>query len=448
MSKRFTDSIKAAPGGTLYVEDMHAKIALMGTDQDRITVEVNLEVADSDAELLQRFVDESELVLEPYDADFRLRFVTPQNRSEGSVQTWFKDFLRTVTFQGKRRISVHTDITIILPTEFSVDLSNKFGDVRMTDVTGKLVVNNSAGKVDVGECGGYLDVSTSFGETSVRNFSGNIALESMSGNVTVERVAGTATVGNSFGDVGFQQIEGTVTIISQSGDVVGSNAKSNCKIKSSFGTVDVSNVAGDLDVTGVSSDIFAADAIQNAKISTSFGAVDAKRITGSLTVEGQSITVNAMNVEGDASIQSSFGQVRVEHIGGNLDVTSSSSHVTADDIAGDVNITNSFNDVLVRQTSGSIRVTSESGMIEVSDISLLPQNAEVSLKASFGSIRLMLKSDVDAWITASSEFGKIQSDFPVYLGEEGRSTVRINLGDEVVPIRIIARNGDIEIREE
>ena len=93
-SKVFTESVKSAPGKTLYVERTRGDLTIVGTEQNEISVKAIVEVGDTDEEFLEEFLERSELILEPYRQGFRLALVTPREEMYKKERSDFARFLR------------------------------------------------------------------------------------------------------------------------------------------------------------------------------------------------------------------------------------------------------------------------------------------------------------------------------------------------------------------
>ena len=91
-SKTFSKEVKTKPGKTLYLkgqpfrrgrislqESLNADITVMGANVSEIQAKVTLQVKDSDDELLKVFLDESDLILEPYQDGYRLYVEMPSD---------------------------------------------------------------------------------------------------------------------------------------------------------------------------------------------------------------------------------------------------------------------------------------------------------------------------------------------------------------------------------
>ena len=147
------------------------------------------------------------------------------------------------------------------------------------------------------------------------------------------------------------------------------------------------------------------------------------------------------DVSGSADIMTTFNPVRVEKIGGNLTVDNSSGEVIATDIKGDVSVKNTFNPVVLKQTSGSILVKSESGLVAVTEMNALPDGATVIISTTFNPIDLILPANTDAVVKAKTEFGEIESDFPVHMSKRevslksGQVLIDLKTSDDITVLK-------------
>ena len=113
-----------------------------------------------------------------------------------------------------------------------------------------------------------------------------------------------------------------------------------------------------------------------------------------------------------------------------------------------MSIKNSYNSVVLRRTSGSIEVHGSSSRIEVDEIKSLPAGGRVELLTTYEPVKLTLPADAEVTIQAKSEYGKISSDFPVFLSGTDPNTVSTKLaaklGEATVLVRI-ETSADIRI---
>jgi DUF4097 and DUF4098 domain-containing protein YvlB len=100
-----------------------------------------------------------------------------------------------------------------------------------------------------------------------------------------------------------------------------------------------------------------------------------------------------------------------------------------------VKVSNSYKYVVLKGTSGSIDVRGSSSPIEVSNIRKLPEDARIDLVTTYKPITLTLPENADVAVSANSEYGKIRSDFPVYLNGDEKGA-RLELGKASVTVHL------------
>jgi hypothetical protein len=202
-----------------------------------------------------------------------------------------------------------------------------------------------------------------------------------------------------------------------------------------------------LDVDGSSCPVTVRDVKGNAIILSSYKDILVERVDGELEIRTHSGSVTVDGVEKDATIRSSYRPIQVKHIGGSLKVDGSSCSVTADDVTGDVDITNSYKYVILKRTSGSIIVQGSSSPIEVSQIKNLPTNGQVELITTYKPILLYIPKNAHVNISANTRYGKIHSDFPVYLDEGDKNKIRIEIGGGQTSV-LLKTSGNITIKKD
>jgi len=112
-----------------------------------------------------------------------------------------------------------------------------------------------------------------------------------------------------------------------------------------------------------------------------------------------------------------------------------------------VNITNSYKYVILKRTSGSIIVQDSSSPIEVTQIKNLPKEGQVELITTYKPILLHIPKSANVIISASTRYGKINSDFPVYLDKEDKHKIRVELGNGQTAVNL-KTSGNITIKKD
>ncbi len=298
----------------------------------------------------------------------------------------------------------------------STSITNSFGGVTVSDVTGDLRVHNGNGTVDANDISGAAELETSFGSIRFINIKQRLSCRTSNGNVSgsdagganhnprklrhcrcprhrrltrsgrpewtvnVRAIHGPLQVRNSFSNVEATDIHGDATINSSNGRIRLAQIDGSVELQTSFGNVDISTVKGRVRVINGNARVTVIDAGGETFIKTSFGLAHAERIGGSLTVENSNGSVKALTIHGAASVRTSFGSVSLAGIEGAVDV---------DDSNGSLEVSG----VPAKNSAGACNA--------------------ITLRTSFSPIRLYLPDGAAYNVAAHTSFGKVTSDLPI-----------------------------------
>jgi hypothetical protein len=219
-SRTFSESVKSAPGKTLVIDLRNADLTVTSSGSSKISVKAVVEVKSTKSDFPEKFLAATSLLLEPYRQGFRLKLKTPRDE---------KDFWRAL----KNRdiiLSISNRVEVKVPSQQSLDIRNKYGDIFIEDISGKLLVNNSSGEVEINQCKGELDLTNRYAQVKIIDFEGPVEVKNHSGEVSIENISGDTVIDNSYKPVYFAKIGGDLIIKAQSGDVKGEDVKGDCNI--------------------------------------------------------------------------------------------------------------------------------------------------------------------------------------------------------------------------
>ena len=145
--------------------------------------------------------------------------------------------------------------------------------------------------------------------------------------------------------------------------------------------------------------------------------------------------------------RASYKSVNVKNLGGSLKVNGSNSSVIVDGLGGNADIVNSYKQVTLKRTGGSINVRGQNSSIEVYAIEKLPAQSRIELITSYKPVTLALPEAANVKVSAYTSYGKIRSDFPVYLTGESDKSGKLELGDGSSLVRI-ETSGNITLTKE
>lgn len=481
----YSQRVTSAPGKTLYIEMYQANVIISGAAQNDIVADATVELSVAKPELLKDFFSETQLVLEPYRQGFRLTLRSPKERYERRADQGIRRLMNLIFEGDADGFSMATELLVHVPANQSLVIENKYGDVSIDNVNGALQIDNTSGEVIAKECEGSLDLKNNYAGAEVRDFKGAVTISNSSGAVTAANISGNVRIANSYKPVRFEKITGNLTIEGQSSDVSGSRVGGDCFITTSYKPISVAGVGGKLTINGPSCSVTVSGIRQEVLIESSYQPIRVDSVGGALTINGQSSAVIAnvvakdatirssyqsiavqqvggiLNIDGnscevtvrdvkkDASILSSYKTIRVDNVGGNLKVDGGSCNVLVDGVGGNVDITNSYKYVVLKRTAGSIDVRGDSSPIEVAQIEKLPAGSRINLMTTYKPVTLALPAAAAVQISAHSQYGKIRSDFPVYLNndDDDGKAVKLELGTGGAMVRV-ETSGDIILRKE
>jgi DUF4097 and DUF4098 domain-containing protein YvlB len=130
---------------------------------------------------------------------------------------------------------------------------------------------------------------------------------------------------------------------------------------------------------------------------------------------------------------------------GSARVTAGNSSIRLTGIGGEAYAKTSFNGVTISDAAGPITVESANGSVTVE-----PKGGQgcqpISLRTSFGPIRVTAPAGVGYNATARTSFGRIHSDLEMAVtGEVSSQDVNAKIRGGGCELRLIDQNGDIEI---
>jgi DUF4097 and DUF4098 domain-containing protein YvlB len=163
-------------------------------------------------------------------------------------------------------------------------------------------------------------------------------------------------------------------------------------------------------------------------------------------VVGNNSAVSVADIGGAASVSTSFGLVEASRIGGDLRVDSSNGAVKGSGVAGGANVTTSFAGVTLDGVMGRVDVDNQNGSVDVRALSRGGKCFPVSLKSSFGPIRIYLPEGIGYDVNAHTSFGKVTSQIPLTVtGPFSADSMSGKIGDGKCPLTLDNSNGNIDI---
>jgi DUF4097 and DUF4098 domain-containing protein YvlB len=312
--------------------------------------------------------------------------------------------------------------------------------------------------------GRSTDVSVDF-ELKVPRTADLNSLNLTNGEVTVTgplaRVAARSTNGN----VSAQEVNDGANLASTNGSIKATKIGGELMAKTVNGDVNVSDVDTLLNAQSVNGSITAIQIKNNATAGTNNGSVRLERIGGRVIARSQN---------GSVLVNDAGGDVEAGTISDNITVTKARGLVTASAVSGSVIVRGAGEGVRANTVSGSIEISDAKGRIEANSVSdsiiltnldskgvvascvsgnvrfggKLSGDGVYNLSSHSGDVVLSLPADSSFRLTAKSNNGSINTDFPCQLNSTTPSKeIRCTVGNGGAEVRAFSFSGSVQIRK-
>jgi DUF4097 and DUF4098 domain-containing protein YvlB len=191
------------------------------------------------------------------------------------------------------------------------------GDLVRLEVNAPAQINmdlrTSAGDIDLrGPFNGQLQGSTSGGDVKMSSVSGKILMRTSGGDIAVTTIDGDATLKTSGGNISLEKCTGDLDTTTSGGDVtIGTTGKA-AKVSTGGGTIDIGDVGGSATISTGGGDIIIKKVSGNADLTTGGGDIE---------LGGASGTVVAKTGGGDIGLNSITGTVDAKTGGGSIEAS-------------------------------------------------------------------------------------------------------------------------------
>ncbi len=209
-------------GSNIEIVNFYGNVDVRPSDSDRVVLDVKKTLRASNKEEAERLSKDFTFSISNIGSGYRIA----SNRESG------------VEFGGIPRQRYKSSLTIQVPKRSALRLNNRNGKVSIQAVDGTQEVSNRYGQVDV------------------HNITGTVQVENRNGSVTVQDVAESVRIRNRFSVTAVKSIGGSLDVENRNGSVDVSGVKGNVSISNSYAAISVENVQGALTIDGRNGDLF------------------------------------------------------------------------------------------------------------------------------------------------------------------------------------------------
>jgi hypothetical protein len=425
--KRDFQKTAALPAGrTFRIENSNGDIHIHTHAKNEAEIRASLRCSAGTAQEARSFCDQIQIAVQESAAGVSVRTEYPK--------TW-----------NRRNLGYSVDYDLTLPETAPLDARNRFGGVSAVNLRGGAVVNNGNGSVYFSGSRGRLEIENSFGNVEVRTNDGEVVVRNGNGAVIATDVTGGANITNRFGRVRVANAGRDVTVRSNNGEIDIQNAGGPVSVDNSFGSVAVTEAKSDVTVRNQNGEVRATGVGGTADLHTTFGRVVFSRIGKAVTVRSSNATVTGDTVGETATVETSFGTVDVRGVKGGARVTAGNTSIRLNGIGGDVYAKTSFNGVAISDAAGPVTVENQNGSVTV-EAKPSQRCQPISLRTSFGPIRVTVPGGVGYNVTARTSFGRVRSEPELTVsGEMSPEAISGKIGGGGCDLRLMGQNGSIDI---
>jgi DUF4097 and DUF4098 domain-containing protein YvlB len=329
---------------------------------------------------------------------------------------------------ASRDYRFNTEMEVLIPKKANLQIRNSLGEVRVSNLAGKLDITTSHKPLEVRDCTGEFIIANRYDESRLINLIGNTTVDAR-GRVYIESVKGDINVRNEYAPVEVREVDGKVTV---------SNSESSISLERISKLVVVEGRGSEITVHELGDTLKVAARHQRVKISD---------VASDVFAESRYSTVTLKNVKGNVDLASNSDRITAEEIGGSLKVRGQGSSVRANNVSGLVDIGTTLKEVIVNDFGNGCTISNE-----YADVTLSTHNlgkGDVSVKNRNGDIELFLPNEAGVQIDASARNGRAQSDFPDLVPAESAGDTGILKGkvnDGGTKIDLQTEYGNIRVR--
>jgi len=174
------------------------------------------------------------------------------------------------------------------------------------------------------------------------------------------------------------------------------------------------------------------------------GSQTVRGVRGPIKLQSASGSITAQDIDGDAQLASLSGSVSAANMGDAVRASSASGNIVIAGAKGDVRTNSESGNIRVNNPGGRVEVSLASGTVDVqgamSDVKIHGVTGRLSvlgnpsassywdLKNVSGGMDIAVPAGANFHLLAESTSGEIRADFPIIIEEQGKHTLRAQIG--------------------
>jgi hypothetical protein len=238
------------------IVNFFGNVEVRAAESDRIVVDVTKTIRASNRGEADRLEQEFSFFIRAEGSKYRIR----SNRDESGFHPAPRQrFKSSLIVQVPKRSSVRLENrngrVLIQDLTGDQGIVNRYGDVEVRNITGKVELENRNGSVTVQDVSESAGITNRYSNTTVMNVGGDLRIETRNGSVEVSRVNGNAVIENSYAPVSVENVQGALTITGRNNSVDVQHIEGDIRADSSYQNVTIKDPRGAVTVTSRNGDL-------------------------------------------------------------------------------------------------------------------------------------------------------------------------------------------------
>jgi hypothetical protein len=378
--------------GPIQVENAYGSISVNPGSDGEVRVRLKKVVYDNEESRAKSIAAEIHLEAGPQGKEEAATSVKaeaePKPRGKAPAETFVVKTNRDILSSKDYRFN--TDMDVFVPKKSDLVVRNSFGEVRVSNIDGKLDLGTTHNPLEVKDCSGEFVVSNRYADSRLIDLTGNVTVDAR-GRVYLETIKGNVNVTDEYSPVEINNVDGQVTV---------TNTESSIQLE---------KVTKPVVIDARGTQVRAQSLDSTLKVTTNHRRLEVSDVGSNVVVECQYSTVSLKDIRGNVDINTNSDHITADGIRGYLKVKGQGSGMRANNVDGAVDIQTTLKDVIVNNFNSGCFITNEYADVSLSTGTL--GKGEITVKNHNGGIDVLLPEGAPFQIDATARNGRVDSDY-------------------------------------
>jgi len=300
-----TQQIEAPLPQFIKINNAHGQVEVQGGQEGKVTI------------IFQKIIwrkneDQANQVSD------KLKMKIDRNENQLILSTNRNDFSRK---------NFKTNFRLTVPADMKVAIVNSYGLVRVSQV-GEAAISNRHGQVIVSDITGSLTIDNSYKDVEVANVDADCKVESKHASLFLEGIKGKTEIKHSYGKIKIEDAQGQVKVNASHSQLRGQNLKAGITVDTSYKDVILLNV-GPTRIINKHAQIIIDGGQGLVEINHSYGQIKLNNLQANVIIEGKNVGVVGRSIEAQKIyISSSYRDIELAEFRGETSIYLSHGAIT------------------------------------------------------------------------------------------------------------------------